>query len=1028
MALLERTIYPRFPTTWSAKDLLPYTPTQAEIDFTYRSVRGSSTMLNFLAMLKTFQQLNFFPHPIEMPLPVLHHIHACLKFEDIAFTAYPERSLYRHQKTIRDYLGYKSEGKAARHLINRAAFETAQTRDDPADLINVAVEALVSANYELPAFSTLDRIVRRVRNLVNSGYYSRVLGKISQSEQEQLAALLEVTLPKRTSPFNQLKESAKSASLTNFKDLLAHLEWLESLGKVEEWLKELPLTKLKYFAAQAKGLDASDLGDTSPAKRYTLLVCLIHEARVTTRDNLTEMFIRRMGVMHKKGQQELELLRERQRGLNETLIAMLTEVLELAENSESANALKQRVISESKAEEAGVSSPAESKVEEAGAKATEPTTNLNDAKLGQAVRELLTESGGTDALLEACQSIAAYNDNNYLPLLPKFYRSQRQALFRLVRALKIHSATQNEALQKALNLILERQSSGAKWLPDELDLDFASEAWQKVVRVRKPRRRKYRLNRRLLEICVFSYLGFELRTGDMYVEGSEDYADYRANLLSWQECQPLLASYCEATGLENNAKSFVTEMRKWLTDAAKTVDEAFPQNEAVRINEAGEPVLKKITRREHSPTYAKLLANLHLRLKPRNLLQILANTEFWCSPTRHFGPLSGSEPKLEAAVEKYLLTVFAYGSGLGPVQTAVHLDKEVSEHQLQFVNRAHITTIKLEAANTEIINAYHRFSLPRMWGDEKVAVADGTKIELPENSLFSQHHFRYGGKGGIAYHHISDTYVALFTHFITCSVWEAVYIIDGLLKNKSLFQPDILHADTQGQSTPVFGLSYLLGIKLMPRIRNWHDLVFYRPDKNVRYQHIDSLFRETVDWQLLETHWQDLMRVVLSIKAGKILPSTLLRKLGSYSRKNKLYQAFAELGRVIRTIYLLEYITNLELRQEIGGSTNKVESYNRFCDWLTFGGEALLSVFDGEEREKRLKYTDLVANATMLQNVVDLTQLLRELKAEGLVFTKEDVAALSPYITKHIRRFGSYSLDLENKPDPLNDDNLSIEL
>jgi len=128
---------------------------------------------------------------------------------------------------------------------------------------------------------------------------------------------------------------------------------------------------------------------------------------------------------------------------------------------------------------------------------------------------------------------------------------------------------------------------------------------------------------------------------------------------------------------------------------------------------------------------------------------------------------------------------------------------------------------------------------------------------------------------------------ASFTHFITCGVWEAVYILDGLLKNTSDIQPDILHADTQGQSAPVFALSYLLGIKLMPRIRNWQDLTFFRPTKEAVYKYIDPLFKDVVDWKLIGTHWQDLMRVVLSIKTGKLMPSTILRKLGSYSRKNR---------------------------------------------------------------------------------------------------------------------------------------------
>lgn len=109
----------------------------------------------------------------------------------------------------------------------------------------------------------------------------------------------------------------------------------------------------------------------------------------------------------------------------------------------------------------------------------------------------------------------------------------------------------------------------------------------------------------------------------------------------------------------------------------------------------------------------------------------------------------------------------------------------------------------------------------------------------------------------------------------------------------------------------VFALAYLFGIKLMPRIRNWKDLKFFRPQKDVKYKHIDSLFTHSIDWSLIETHWPDLMQVVLSIKAGKLSSSLLLRKLSNYSRKNRLYRALQELGYVIRTKFLLEYIQML---------------------------------------------------------------------------------------------------------------------
>jgi len=126
----------------------------------------------------------------------------------------------------------------------------------------------------------------------------------------------------------------------------------------------------------------------------------------------------------------------------------------------------------------------------------------------------------------------------------------------------------------------------------------------------------------------------------------------------------------------------------------------------------------------------------------------------------------------------------------------------------------------------------------------------------------------------------------------------------------------------------------------MPPIRNWKGLTPFRPTKTVRYKHIDSLFTDVIDWSLIETHLPDMLRVVLSIRTGRITPWTLLRKLGTYSRKNRLYQAVQELGCVIRTPFLLRYLHEAELRRTIQAATNKSETFNRFVQWLCFGGEA----------------------------------------------------------------------------------------
>ncbi len=243
-------------------------------------------------------------------------------------------------------------------------------------------------------------------------------------------------------------------------------------------------------------------------------------------------------------------------------------------------------------------------------------------------------------------------------------------------------------------------------------------------------------------------------------------------------------------------------------------------------------------------------------------------------------------------------------------------------------------------------------------------------------------------------------------------MWEGNFLIDALMGNTSDIHPKVIHSDTQGQSTAIFALSYLFGIELMPRIRHWKDLKFYRPRKETVYRHIDTLFKDAIDWDLLETHWPDLMQVALSIRAGKLQPSILLRKLGHESRKNRLYQAFRELGRVIRTIFLLRYISEIPLREQITKTTNIAERYNQFCEWIRFAAGGLMAENDPEEQQKLVRYTDIIANALMLQNVADLTEALEQLKQRGYPVQSEDVAHLSVYMTEHLQRFGDYTLKL----------------
>ena len=538
----------------------------------------------------------------------------------------------------------------------------------------------------------------------------------------------------------------------------------------------MPQAKRRHFAAECKALDAAELKDVTMPKRQTLILCLIQQARMQTRDDLTEMCIKQIHHIHVQGKEELGLVRERQQETTEHLVDTLAAVLEVVDEEQS------------------------------------------DAEVGAALRQTLAERGSVAQLQRECETFRAYAGQNYLLLLWQFFRVYRSGLFRVVRALRLRSTSQDQTLVEALGAALAHEGSGSKYLRAPVDLTFASEPWQRMIVVRRGRRKL--LLRRPFEVCVFSCLATELQAGDLAVNGSHAYADYREQLLTWEACAPQVADYCARVGFPATPAGFVAGLREQLATVARRVDAEVPTNEHLEITAQGRPVLKQIVAAAPDPAALALEAAILERLPERTIIEILGNVQHWTGWTRHFGPLSGSDPKLERPTERYILTTFAYGTNLGPVQAARHLGGAVSAHMLSFVNRRHVTTTKLEAAQRDLIDTYTLFGLPGFWGDGATAAADGTKYTLTEQTLLSEYHIRYGGYGGIAYHHVSDRYVALFSHFIPCGVWEAIYVIDGLLKNTSALQPTTVHADTQGQSAHVFAFAHLLGIQLLPRIRN----------------------------------------------------------------------------------------------------------------------------------------------------------------------------------------------------------------
>lgn len=974
MTLINRTIYPQYDKPINKLYLEQcFTPTKRDIEMAYTYARGTSNICIFLVNLKILENFGYFIPSNDIPKKIIEYIKFKLKINKDIEIKFSDRSVYRQRNEIRKYLNKIYDMKVIKDLTYKSVIEYEPIMENSADVFNAVLEKLIKNNCELPAFSTIDRWIKSKQTKINNDLFKYVSDNLNQSEKQILDGILEST-DEAFTKLNYIKELPKSPSLSHIKTVMDNYIYLRNLNIGQSLISTMHPSKISNFSSQVNVLDASEVKKFTQDKRYTLMICFIYKSLIRTGDDLITMFIKRLGKIHNKGKDSLEKLLEKQRSKTENAINVFHSLLTTSQN-------------------------------------------WNEPEFATKFNSVIEQNGGYDSLLSDCEEIAAFHNNNYYPLLPKNLRSHRSVLFEIIKLIDIKPGNKDNSLMKAIEYLLSCENRKSDFIDANIDLSFASEKWKKFVTTKDDNTEVF--IRKHFEICVFSCIASDFKTGDLCVELSDEYADYREQLLPWDDCKSMIDDYCSEMNLPSDSKGFVEHLKIQLDQKAKEVDGNYPDNSEVLIYSNGEIVLKKTSSTRNLAKIKEFKKLFESKMPERNIMEILCNVEKLSNYTKHFGPLSGSDAKITDAQSRYVLLAFGYGSNLGPAQTSKHVKGSITAREIQFTNQRHITAKKLDKAICDIVNDFNKLSLPTLWGDINTVAADGTKLDLYSENLLSEYHIRYGGYGGIAYHHVSDRYIALFSHFIPCGVWEAVYIIDGLLKNKSDIRPDTIHADTQGQSATVFALTHLLGIKLMPRIRNWKDLKFYRPYKDSSYKHIDSLFKDTVRWDIIETHYEDLFQVILSIQSGKILPSTLLRKLNNYSRKNKLFQAFRELGIVVRTIYLLDFVSDLDLRNKITESTNKTESYNAFSKWFFFGGEGVIRENNLDDQTKVIKYNELLANAVILQNTIDMGNTIKILKDEGIEVSKQDIKNLSPYLTSHIKRFGEYIIDLDGKSEPI---------
>ncbi|HGU2300112.1 TPA: Tn3 family transposase, partial [Escherichia coli] len=233
-----------------------------------------------------------------------------------------------------------------------------------------------------------------------------------------------------------------------------------------------------------------------------------------------------------------------------------------------------------------------------------------------------------------------------------------------------------------------------------------------------------------------------------------------------------------------------------------------------------------------------------------------------------------------------------------------------------------------------------------------------------------------------------------------------------LLEQQTGLNPVEIMTDTGGSSDIIFGLFWLLGYQFSPRLADAGEAVFWRADKNANYGVLDELARGCVELSKIETQWDEMMRVSGSLKLGTVHASELVGSLLKSSRPSGLAQAIMEVGRVNKTLYLLNYIDDEEYRRRILTQLNRGEGRHAVARAICYGQRGEIRKRYREGQEDQLGALGLVTNAVVLWNTLYMQEALSHLRSAGEIPEDEHISRLSPLMYGHINMLGHYTFTL----------------
>ncbi len=936
-----------------------YTFTRSDQDLV-AGRRGDANRLGFAVQLALLRHPGMGLAQMEEPIGALAEwLAAQLGIPAAAFADYAGRpqTMTDHALMLATTLGLRPPSNADLPFMIEAAAQSAWSTDRGAPIIAGVIAALRAAKIIPPAPTVIERTAIAGRARARKRAADALPSGLSPTQLAELDALLVPDPTFEVTPLAWLRNASTAPKPDHVRALLDRLRRVRGIGVPAEAAGRVHEDRFQQLIREGHITDPHQIGRYAVQRRRAILVASVIDLEARLTDAVLDMTDKLIGGLFaraRKARERRYVAGTRNVGRLMRLFHDTIEALSTAQSSE------------------------------------RDAFTVVDETVGWA--KLLRVQGEVRELADLASEDPLQGAADRYLTLRKFAPD-------LLEALEFKAARTQDPTLSAIRLLRDLNHSGKCDVPADAPMPFRKD-WKRLIS------EQGRPNRRLYETAVFATLRDKLRSGDVWVEGSSSYRRFDSYLLP-SAAVPAIAA---ELGLPATADEWLIRRGADLDRRLKHFARRLRRGELEGV-ELRDGRLHITPVKAATPPEAEALAGaIDAMLPPVRITEVLHEVSRRTGFSAAFTNLrTGEACDNENAL---LAAILADATNLGLTRMAA-ASQGVTRDQLIWIADAYIRPETYKAALARIINAHHALPIAVIWGDGTTSSSDGQFFRSAKRGdAAGDINARYGHDPGLSFYtHLSDQHGPYSIRVMSATNHEAPYVLDGLLHHGTRLKIDTHYTDTGGASDHIFILCALLGFHFCPRLRDLPERKLACIAPASTYPYLEPLFGQRIKTDVIREHWGETIRLVVSLKAGTVAPSAMLRKLAAYRRQNQLDLALQELGRIERTLFMLDWLESPGLRRRCHAGLNKSEQRHSLAQVICTFKQGRIADRGAEAQQFHASGLNLVIAAIVFWNSTYIADAVAHLCAAAEPTPDAWLAHTSPLSWEHISLSGDFLWD-----------------